>query len=143
MFHQTVTHQSLTEHISFTHSFSHSSVHSSSACHMLGPALCAGDLAARNKTDKRLSCSYGAYMAGDNKQVPAHVWRMCTTCPVEALFIQSPSVGIEWHWEGSSLLYRMYGMLQDLTSPDPALYCQWLPAPCLTLVIGTPPNTHS
>lgn len=101
VFHQTVTHQSLTEPLPFTHPFSHSSVHSSSACHMLGPALCAGDLAALNKTDKPLSCSYGAYMAGDNKQVPAHIWRMCTTCPVEALSIQSPSVGIKWHLEGS------------------------------------------
>lgn len=40
VFHQTPTHQSWTQHIPLIHSL----VHSSSACHMLGPVLGAGDL---------------------------------------------------------------------------------------------------
>lgn len=62
------------------HLFLCSFIHSSIACHMLGPVLGAGDLVAPSNTDIALSCSYRAHMAEGSQQVTAHGWQASTMC---------------------------------------------------------------
>lgn len=60
--------------------------------------------------------------------------------PVEVLFIQSPSAGVEWHFEEQLFVVQDVWHVARFNISGPAPCSLWLPSPCLTFVVGTPPN---